>query len=68
MDENAIGLWAFCIMVFWLIYRNFFWIWVCLSLLGLWSCVGVIYRNSRKTTQQIDEIIALLKQIADRKQ
>jgi hypothetical protein len=43
---------------------NFFEIWGSIALLGLWSCVGVMYRNSRKAAGQIDEIVALLKQIA----
>jgi hypothetical protein len=29
---------------------------------GIWSCVGVIYRNSRTNTKQLAEIIELLKQ------
>jgi hypothetical protein len=39
-------------------------LWVSLALLGLWSCVGVIYRNSRKASRQLDEIVSLLKVIA----
>lgn len=39
-------------------------IWVSIALLGLWSCVGVIYSNSRKTSRQIDEIVRLLGVIA----
>ena len=39
-------------------------IWVSIALLGLWSSVGVIYRNSRKTSGQLDEIVALLERIA----
>ncbi len=41
-------------------------IWVSVALLGLWSCVGVIYRNSRKTSRQMDEIVRLLTQIASK--
>jgi hypothetical protein len=39
-------------------------IWVSVALLGLWSCVGVMYRNSRKASRQMDETIVLLKAIA----
>jgi hypothetical protein len=39
-------------------------IWVSIALLGLWSCVGVIYSNSRKASRQLDEMVLLLKQIA----
>ncbi len=42
-------------------------IWVSIALLGLWSCVGVIYSNSRKASRQMDEIIQLLTRIADKK-
>jgi hypothetical protein len=38
--------------------------WVSVALLGLWSCVGVLYRNSRKASGQMDEIVRLLKEIA----
>jgi hypothetical protein len=38
--------------------------WVSIALLGLWSCVGVIYTNSRKASRQLDEIVRLLKEIA----
>lgn len=38
--------------------------WVSIALLGLWSCVGVIYTNSRKASRQMDEIVRLLKEIA----
>ena len=31
-------------------------------LVFIWSCVGVIYKNSRKNTKQFAEIIELLKQ------
>ncbi|MDQ3069922.1 MAG: hypothetical protein M3R55_09370 [Acidobacteriota bacterium] len=43
---------------------NVFDIWASIALLGLWSCVGVMYRNSRKASGQMDEIVVLLKQIA----
>lgn len=42
-------------------------IWVSVALLGLWSCVGVMYRNSRKASRQLDEIVQLLTRIADNK-
>jgi hypothetical protein len=42
-------------------------IWVSVALLGLWSCVGVMYNNSRKASKQLDEIVALLTRIADHK-
>jgi hypothetical protein len=42
-------------------------IWVSIALPGLWSCVGVIYHNSRKASRQVDEIVTLLTQIANRK-
>ena len=41
-------------------------IWVGLALLGLWSCVGVIYRNSRKSSVQMDEVVRLLGVIANK--
>jgi hypothetical protein len=44
--------------------QNVFALWVSIALLGLWSCVGVMYRNSKKTSQQMDEIVLLLKTIA----
>jgi hypothetical protein len=40
--------------------------WVSLALLGLWSCVGVIYRNSRRASQQMDDVVRLLTDIAAR--
>jgi hypothetical protein len=42
-------------------------IWASIALLGLWSCVGVIYRNSRKASRQLDEIVRLLGVIAESK-
>lgn len=42
-------------------------IWVSIALLGLWSCVGVMYNNSRKASRQLDEIVRLLTEIAARK-
>jgi hypothetical protein len=39
-------------------------LWVSVALLGLWSCVGVIYQNSRKTAKHLDEVVRLLGQIA----
>lgn len=44
-----------------------FHIWVSIALLGLWSCVGVIYRNSRKASGQFDDVVRLLTIIADKK-
>jgi len=40
---------------------------VSIALLGLWSCIGVMYRNSRKTTQQMDDVVRLLSAIAAKK-
>ena len=42
-------------------------IWVSVALLGLWSCVGVIYNNSRKSSRQLDEVVRLLAEIAAKK-
>jgi hypothetical protein len=42
-------------------------IWVSIALLGLWSCVGVIYNNSRRTSRQFDEVVRLLTMIAEKK-
>jgi hypothetical protein len=42
-------------------------IWVSVALLGLWSCVGVIYNNSRKAARQMDEVVRLLGEIAAKK-
>ena len=39
-------------------------IWVSVALLGLWSSVGVIYRNSRRVSDQLDEVVRLLGRIA----
>jgi hypothetical protein len=39
-------------------------IWTGIALLGLWSCVGVIYNNSRKASKQLDEVVRLLTEIA----
>ena len=41
--------------------------WVSIALLGLWSCVGVIYTNSRNASRRLDEIVRLLKEIAAKK-
>ena len=46
---------------------EFFAVWGSIALLGLWSCVGVIYRNSRKASRQLDEIVRLLGVIAEKK-
>lgn len=37
-----------------------------LVLVGIFSCVSVIYTNSRKNAAQMDEILALLRKIADK--
>lgn len=37
-----------------------------LCVVGIFSCVSVIYRNSRKTSKQLEEITGLLRKIADR--
>ena len=42
-------------------------IWASIALLGLWSCVGVIYRNSRRASRQLDEVVRLLTVIAEKK-
>ena len=39
-------------------------IWVSIALLGLWSCVGVMYSVSRKASRQLDQIVKLLAEIA----
>lgn len=39
-------------------------VWVSVALLGLWSCVGVMYRNGKTTAKQLDEVVRLLGQIA----
>jgi hypothetical protein len=44
--------------------QDLFAIWGSIALLGLWSCVGVMYHNSRKASRQMDEMVALLKTIA----
>lgn len=33
------------------------------SVIGMYSCVGVIYRNSKKSSKQLDEIIMLLREL-----
>lgn len=45
-----------------------FTVWVSIALLGLWSCVGVIYRNSKKNTKQLESIIDLLSRIAEKEE
>jgi hypothetical protein len=42
-------------------------LWVSLALLGIWSCVGVMYVNSKKTVKQLNEVTRLLAEIAARK-
>ena len=39
-------------------------LWVSIALLGVWSCVGVIYHHSRKASRQMDEVVRLLAEIA----
>jgi hypothetical protein len=46
---------------------NGFELWESIALLGLWSCVGVIYRNSRKASGQMDDVVRLLTEIAAKK-
>lgn len=43
-------------------------LWVSIALLGLWSCVGVLYTNSRKTSRQMDEVVRLLQGISHKGQ
>ena len=40
--------------------------WVSVALLGLWSCIGIMYKNSIKASRQIDEIVRLLREIASK--
>jgi hypothetical protein len=42
-------------------------IWVSVVLLGIFSCVSTIFANSRKDTRKLDEIVALLRQIAEKR-
>jgi len=37
-----------------------------LCVVGIFSCVSVIYANSRKNTKQLEEIVGLLRQIAEK--
>ncbi len=37
-----------------------------LCVVGIFSCVSVIYANSRTNTKQLNEIVALLRQIAEK--
>ena len=41
-------------------------LWVSLALLGLWSCIGVMYVVSTKMSRQMDEVVKLLKEIASK--
>jgi len=41
-------------------------LWVSVALLGVWSCIGVIYNNSRKASKQMDEVVRLLAEIASK--
>jgi hypothetical protein len=34
--------------------------WVCVALLGIWSCLGVLLKATKKRTKQLDDIIAKL--------
>jgi hypothetical protein len=36
-------------------------LWVSVALLGIWSCVGVMYSNSKKASRQLEEIAELLR-------
>ena len=36
-----------------------------LCVVGIFSCVSVIYANSRKNTKQLEEITGLLRKIAE---
>jgi len=38
-------------------------LWVSIALLGIWSCVGVMYSNSKKSARQLEEITQLLRQV-----
>ena len=40
-----------------------FMIWVAVALLGLWSCVGVLLRASKKNEARLDKIIELLRDL-----
>jgi len=42
-------------------------LWVSVALLGIWSSVGVMYRNSKKARDQLEQIVRLLAQIAESK-
>jgi len=39
-----------------------------LCVIGIFSCVSALYKNSRKNTKQLDEIVASLRQIAEKSQ
>ncbi len=41
-------------------------IWVSVALLGIWSCVGVMYSNSKSLVKKLDEAIRILEQMATR--
>ena len=43
----------------------YFEIWASIAMLGLWSCVGAMFNNSRKASRQLDEVVSLLRRIAD---
>ena len=47
--------------------QDMFHVWVSIALLGVWSCVGVIYSNSRKASRQLDDVVRLLAEIAAKK-
>jgi hypothetical protein len=40
-------------------------IWVSVALLGIWSCLGAMYRNSKTSSKQMEEMIRLLKHAAN---
>lgn len=42
---------------------NLLGVWIAVSLLGIWSCIGVIYKNSKLSTRHIERAVALLEQV-----
>ena len=46
----------------------YFEVWVSLALLGIFSCVSVMYSTSRKNTEHLREVVKLLSKIAEREQ
>ncbi len=37
-----------------------------LCVVGIFSCVSIIYANSRKNTKQLGEIVGLLRQVVEK--